>query len=66
MILQLVGVLVGAVGDDLFGRDYVQAFKRSGVLTDLVAVLAGQSTGVAPILMGLAASRSRGSKRRVS
>jgi ribokinase len=41
--------MVGAVGDDLFGKDYVQAFRRSGVVTDLVAVLPGQSTGVAPI-----------------
>lgn len=41
--------MVGAVGDDLFGKDYVQAFRRSGVETALVAVLAGQTTGVAPI-----------------
>lgn len=41
--------MVGAVGDDSFGRDYLAAFAASGVATDLVAVVPRVSTGVAPI-----------------
>ena len=46
--------MVGAVGDDPLGRDYVAPgglFAASGVDTSLVRVLQGVSTGVAPIFV---------------
>ena len=44
--------MVGAVGDDPLGKDYLRAdgaFARSGVDVSRVAVVPGVSTGVAPI-----------------
>jgi ribokinase len=41
--------MVGKVGDDLFGRDYLESFRDAGVDTTYVGVSGEASTGVAPI-----------------
>ena len=42
--------MIGAVGDDVFGSNYLSSFTSSNVVTDhLVDVIKGVSTGVAPI-----------------
>jgi ribokinase len=41
--------MVGKVGDDAFGRDYLENFRRNGVDATHVGVSAEASTGVAPI-----------------
>jgi ribokinase len=41
--------MVGAVGDDSFGNDYLAAFRALDISTSSIAVHAGVSTGVAPI-----------------
>ena len=44
--------MVGAVGDDALGKEYISPtglFASSGVLYDGVAVISGATTGVAPI-----------------
>ena len=41
--------MVGRLGDDNFGRDYLDNFRRLGVDTRHVQLTAGASTGVAPI-----------------
>jgi ribokinase len=41
--------MVARVGDDLFGRDYLDNFRRLGLDTSRVLVTADASTGVAPI-----------------
>jgi ribokinase len=49
--------MVGAVGDDALGRDYLapgSVFAASGVDTQRVAVVPGASTGVAPIFVNAA------------
>ena len=49
--------MVGAVGDDALGRDYLapgSVFAASGVDTSRVAVVPGASTGVAPIFVNAA------------
>jgi ribokinase len=45
-------LFVGAVGDDAFGGDALQALEREGVDTSSVRTLPGESTGVALILVG--------------
>src|SRR5438874_1778768 len=41
--------LVSRVGDDLFGRDMVEHFRREGIDTRFVTPTAGASTGTAVI-----------------
>jgi ribokinase len=41
--------MVGKLGDDAFGRDYLENFRRHGVDTTHVGVSKDASTGVAPI-----------------
>ena len=43
--------MLGAVGDDVFGSDYIAKFRESGVDVSLVKVEKGVSTGVAPIFV---------------
>jgi ribokinase len=45
-------LFVGAVGDDAFGSDALQALEREGVDTSSVRTLPGEATGVALILVG--------------
>jgi len=42
---------VGAVGDDSYGRDAIADLQREGIDTTRVKVLAGQSTGIALIVV---------------
>jgi ribokinase len=44
-------VMVGAVGDDEFGRSAIDDLRREGVDVSRVAVLNGQSTGIALIVV---------------
>src|SRR5438093_10236631 len=41
--------MVTKLGDDIFGRDYLENFRRLGLDTRHVLVTADASTGVAPI-----------------
>ena len=41
--------MIGAVGDDLFGSNYLKSFQNSNVIIDLVEIIPNTSTGVAPI-----------------
>lgn len=41
--------MVGAVGDDSFGKDYLQNFSNLGISTESIKVVSGVSTGVAPV-----------------
>src|SRR5262245_11466135 len=43
--------MVARVGDDLFGKAYIDNFKEQGIDTSKVMVTAGVSTGVAPIFV---------------
>ncbi|KAJ4460262.1 putative ribokinase L homeolog [Paratrimastix pyriformis] len=40
---------IGRVGDDVFGHQFLDNFKKVGIRTDHVGVVSGVSTGVAPI-----------------
>jgi ribokinase len=42
---------VGAVGDDVYGRDAIEALRRDGIDTSRVATLAEESTGIALIVV---------------
>lgn len=42
--------MIGAVGDDVFGRQIVREMERNGVSTKAIDVLEGMSTGTATIL----------------
>ena len=41
--------MISCVGDDTFGMDTLKNYEKNGVSTSLVRVIAGTSTGVAPI-----------------
>ena len=41
--------MIGAVGDDLFGSNYLKSFSNSNVIIDLIEIIPNISTGVAPI-----------------
>lgn len=43
--------MVGNVGDDSFGVDYVAALEREGVIASRVTKLEGQKTGIANIIV---------------
>ena len=44
-------LMIGKVGDDVFGRDLLANFKKQGVDTRHVGVVAGVSSGIATILV---------------
>lgn len=43
--------MVGQVGDDSFGRDYIDGLKQEGIDATNVKMLAGQKTGIANIIV---------------
>lgn len=45
--------LVGAVGGDSFGRDAIEELRRDGIDVTRVAVLSGETTGIALIVVDL-------------
>ncbi len=51
-------LMVTKVGDDLFGPGYIENFKKQGIDTRHVGVVAGASSGVAPIFVDKQANNS--------
>lgn len=51
-------LMVTKVGDDVFGREYIENFKKLGMDTRCVETAAGMSNGVAPIFVDPAGSNS--------
>ena len=49
----------GCVGDDIFGRDYLEGLKKEGVNADGVRLLAGEKTGVANIIVDESTGENR-------
>ena len=43
--------MVSKVGDDMFGPNTIENFKRNGINTDFVEIVKGKSSGVAPIFV---------------
>ncbi|KAK3111307.1 putative ribokinase, partial [Teratosphaeriaceae sp. CCFEE 6253] len=57
---EAVGVaMVGQVGNDLFGNDYLEALKREGIDGSKVRKLDGQKTGVSTIIVDDATGENR-------
>jgi sugar/nucleoside kinase (ribokinase family) len=50
--------MIGAVGDDLFGSNYLKSFSSSNVIIDLIEIIPNISTGVAPITVDIKGENS--------
>lgn len=51
--------MVGCVGDDIFGKDYLEGLKKEGVNADSVRLLEGERTGVANIIVDESSGENR-------
>ena len=51
--------MVGNVGDDIFGRDYIPGLQKEGIDADGVKLLEGQKTGVANIIVDESSGENR-------
>ncbi|TYS17769.1 ribokinase [Rossellomorea vietnamensis] len=41
--------MIGAVGDDVYGKEYIKHLEKEGIRTELIKVINGEQTGIAAI-----------------